>query len=582
MRDSEQFNTLMRLPHRRFALGLNAPILVRHIGARLEVTGDQDEDPLTARDSLIGRQRGTALIEKLNYGLQKIQLACGHTPKTIQVFALDHKHITDTHIARSRTLINSLPRLPPELQEWRGRIQVDILAEAYFITLVLDQKNSKDCAHDIGEVEQALCSNHGQVPRTDEFLDTYYEAVWDQLREFLKDGFAELPGNRFTEFRGIVLRDLNSPYRKGSGTRSESLPVPQFDRSVTESARTSLRAWVTRNQAFLANVMQIKQASQDNDRDANCVLCGLLDGDAIYASSVRQTATEPTSRPHEAPRSKTPADTPPLRYFMLYNGLSKFQLGRLVRRTHQLGELRCACVLDYDQVIAASSRIRVLGNRIDHWLTTKDDGAVTTLTDQQLKDAHEELNSIAFGDIPGGLLYRINRSRYYAETFRQRIKEMRVQRLEGWQSYDDFFRRNLYPTFDQIDQIGARYAALANRINRLTVACNQTNIESMMVEVAALLRLGDVVGGAAFTYYGGHVLAKVVDGLWHLATQAAHAEASTAAPVSVGPPVPSLAIEIFCFAIALLAWMWIRKRILPYDRLAGGPGKNSLERPVAQ
>jgi hypothetical protein len=501
MESSVQFDTVMRLPHRRHAFGVNAPALFRHIGFRIE---EQDDNPLTAIDSAISVSRRDKLITRVNEALKYLQEET-HTDD-LYSFCLSTEGRENNRLLVSETLLIDLKTPPKTLSGWRSRLRLDMYDEYYFVTLILDQKDSNDRALHICQIEQRLCSGKKQKVSNARFLQTYYHTIWFTLDKFIGEGLRKFPGKRFTEFRGIALRELTNPFRQ-SGTAGGTHKIHSVDESLGCKSRNLLRAWVTSNDTFVSEVLQLKQSTGAAERDANCVLSELLDGGAIYLSSVRQ--------------APTPATTPPLRYFILYNGLSKYQLGRLIRRTHVLGELRCAAVLDMELLEEASNGIRSLGNHIDDLLGKKNKSA--SLTDDELRSVQESLNKLASSKIPGGLLYRVNRSRYYATNFQERIKEMRVRPLEGWQSYSEFFRRNLYPQFDLIDQIGKRYEVLAERVNRLTNARNAEKLNEFENNSLKLVRqmndfnatmlriqdLGEWIALTAFTYYGGHIVATL-------------------------------------------------------------------------
>jgi hypothetical protein len=442
----------------------------------------------------------------MNAGLLEIQKLCGIPASEHRRFITADEQDGPLLLSRSKTFAQTLKNLPPFLQGWRVRIRIDIQNEHFFVTLLIDQERPEGSHEAICAIEKTLADKEARNGADNsgkqwtDFFGTYYETLWRRLdNEFLKPAFDKFPGKRFTEFRGIVLRDVeNNLCRRAPNSIAapkETLVLPGNDER--EASRQSLRDWITRNESFLNEIMQIVRSSKDNDRDANCVLSEVLDGMGVYASSVRPTvvSSETDVRKEEIT---------PLRYFILYNGLSRYQLGRLVRLTHRLGELRCAAVLDHRSLLKASTRIRTLGNLVDKYLRDKQG----TLDDLQLREALIQMNEIASSNIPGGLIHRINRSRLYSTTFRQAMEDMRAKRIEGWQSYEAFFRRNLYPMFEQISQIGHRYAALADRINRLTVARNTTGMRELVEAILRIQKLADVIGIAAFTYYIGHILAK--------------------------------------------------------------------------
>jgi len=498
MESSDQFETVMRLPHRRHAFGVNAPALFRHIGLRIET---QDENPLTATDPTTSTERRDDLIVKLNDALKRLQ---EHRARGDDIYSFCNSVQTSdkNRLLISETLLIELKTPPPpaQFEGWRLRFRLDMYDEYYFITLILDQRGreSHQRAREICELEDQLSSGHEPATpaQSQQFLNAHYDTIWTQIDGFLARALEQFPGRRFTEFRGIALRELTNPLRRDTG---DTHKISKLSQEASNQSRDLLRAWVARNETFVSEVLQLKQWSGVTDQDANCVLSELLGGGAIYFSSVRQ-AHVPSATD----------DPPPLRYFILYNGLSRYQLGRLIRRTHVLGELRCAAVLDFDLLEEASAGLRSLGNHIDNLLVRE--GA--SLTDRQLKMIQHLLNRLASSRIPGGLLYRVNRSRLYVNTFQQRIEEMRVSALEGWQSYSEFFRRNLYPQFEQVDQIGKRYEMLAERVNRLTHARNAEKLNDFQNAMIRIQRLGEIIGLAAFTYYGGHILASVLMVIW--------------------------------------------------------------------
>jgi hypothetical protein len=212
------------------------------------------------------------------------------------------------------------------------------------------------------------------------------------------------------------------------------------------------------------------------DEDASArggepVVCGMLDGKALYAASLGEWG----------PGIERPQ---PIRHLLVYAGHSYSQLGRLVRRMQVLGELRHAAILDYGPdglgakkgLREASREIRVLGGQLTAATSdiTADAGrlnASKTLgkeigTMTRLSYFINELAGIS-GIVDGGLTHRIEQSRYYANEFQAAIKHLRLVRIGDWQPYDDFVQRYILHLFARIDRIGNRYEALGRRVDRL-------------------------------------------------------------------------------------------------------------------
>jgi uncharacterized membrane-anchored protein len=168
-------------------------------------------------------------------------------------------------------------------------------------------------------------------------------------------------------------------------------------------------------------------------------------------------------------------------------------------------------------IVRASAQIRSLGNKIDSILMRSQPQNDTTLDPHELRDIQDQLNAIQSGVKPGGLSYRVARSRYYADAFQKRVTEMRIHRLDGFEPYDIFIARNLYQVFNFISTVGVRYQALAERTLRLATSHNVERMTNMTSEINAvqqkvlkIQRLGEAIGIGAFAYYVGHIISLFI------------------------------------------------------------------------
>src|ERR1043165_7143312 len=412
-----QHSHAMAIPDRRPAYGVNAPALFRHTGFRIE---DPHKNPLTATDDPDANRRRETFVSDLNRALAKIQRICGVSQPV--AFLTEDDEQTENTIPITNTLLTSFGTLPSALSGWRARLLIDIHSEYYFLTFILDQPSTRETVSEIAEIEHNLSTEGCAAVDIKAFIDRFYDDVWEILGGHLEGSLDELPGQRFTEFRAIALRDTEGPFVKNRHEHHDRFTIPEIGSSDFAAARQSLRAWLTRNAQCIHAILQFDAFTKKVDQDANCILCEVLDGAGVYGSSVRQALSGQSGIEAGGDAAAAHGAIQPLRYFLLYNGLSKYQLGRLVRRTHIMGELRVAAVLDGPLLRRASSRIRSLGNRIDTLLTDKDEAA--TLADDELDSVLQELNRIN-SLVPGGLMYRVNRSRYYVNAFRERMADMR-------------------------------------------------------------------------------------------------------------------------------------------------------------
>ncbi len=374
------------------------------------------------------------------------------------------------------------------------------------------------------------------------------------------------PGKPFTEFRGAAI-DI------GNGRRSPQQAIVEewaADAGIAgRQRRQSLRLCLNRNRDLFRALLEVREASLpgEPDPDVNCVLCEVLDGNAIYGSSLAKV--------------EVGASHKPLRYFVLSNGLSGYQLGRLLRRLHVLGELRLAAMLDLQKLRRAGIEIRALGNWIiaeQHGEGTADaksahgsKGAKIDFTKLQQKliaiaylppppnpsipsQADDKNTSQTDPSIAGGLPYRVNRSRSYAQAFKNRVIELRVRRLEGWEPYDLFVQRTLYQEFDFIDAVGRRYEAMEARVQRLTQAQNLGELEEVERDMRHILAIGEIIGWTAFAYYLSRILTEIGEPLCHKVS------ALPVCPWLGKPHNASFASALAAAVLALLLGIAFKKR----------------------
>jgi hypothetical protein len=208
-----------------------------------------------------------------------------------------------------------------------------------------------------------------------------------------------------------------------------------------------------------------------------CAVNYMLDGRALYMS---------TLGPPQLQRAASPADERIPVEFIVYahqrfnerTVVNKWQLGRLVNQLLLLGTLRLCALKDVKLLHEAGQHLGMLEESTqeakDAIALTEADASASPVdigrrqsaasrnaeAMRRIGEAHKKLNDITgtFLRTTGtGLLYRIERSRYYVQQFDANVKLLRIQRLEGDQPYDQFIRRRLGSEFDFINRLGIRY-----------------------------------------------------------------------------------------------------------------------------
>ena len=566
MADSQQSHRAIALLHRRPAYAVNAPALLRHVCFRAE-------DSIEAASVTMAALKRAILIADLNLVLLSIQSRCGATalssfrmpvvPSSVnesreveteraslaaKMLAAEklrppeggHERLVD----RTQTMLIRLPAPGAALAQWRARICIDLHGEYYSLTYILDQLDPQSAGHKKGEhhagspkpkarhdgepdfsatlfravaQEMSQAAEHQDTAarparhHTDysHYLDWWYRDIWARFDADALPAAYPFPGIPFAEFYGIAMQTERHP---DAGTESSGHdPIIWPGASDEATRRKDLYSFVNANRDFLRGILQLAPGDDGSDKDANCVLCTMLWGSAIYGSSLGRPPSPGTDPGEEtAPRAPPPRPVP-LQYFVVSHGWSKYLLGRILRRLNALGELRSAAVLDLSLLDRASERMRALRNEIDEQLHTRDPNRDSaTLEHGHLHRVQGTLNEIADSEINGGLLARVGRSRAYAADFKQRMEDMGFGRIDGWEPYDVFMHRNLFKTLEYIDAIGSRFEGLAATMQRLTAARNLHEVAEVERDIAHIQRIGEIIGWTAFAYYGGQLLATML------------------------------------------------------------------------
>ncbi|MEO1786594.1 MAG: DUF3422 family protein [Pseudomonadota bacterium] len=296
------------------------------------------------------------------------------------------------------------------------------------------------------------------------FMDMIYDGFWsDHLagtedpRVFLDSLGLDHPYQTVAIFKGMVLRRADNEdqfadhceqllvdlepettidrpvvveqYLTPPPNKDISAGVPGNHR-LTDPNFVALQRMLNRHPGFFTRILGFRRARlrSDDYQGGNAILCGFLDGLAIFGSSFG----------HEQETDGTVAES---NYFMLYDGPSRNQLARLIRRIHFCGDNRLFALIDYRLVREAADRLRAILRRLEDLNSRRETSAeqVKHLTIQVEQETRK---------VRGGLRYRISRTAYYWSTLQDRITNLRTRRIVGWQTYDEFVARIFGPQVD--------------------------------------------------------------------------------------------------------------------------------------
>jgi hypothetical protein len=312
------------------------------------------------------------------------------------------------------------------------------------------------------------------------------------LRDLIKEGAF----NRvFADFRGLILSDQ---------------VVNLFeDAEFTDGDRRS--RWGQNAKRKLLPLIQPGGGRLRNECAANY----MLDGHAFYLGTVGPQLVSTTMD------ERNPGE------FIVYASqrpdssktfVNKWQLGRLVNQILLLDTLRLCALKDVKPLHEAGRQFA----RLD--LSTQEAGDATLLFDvgamDLIRKTHQNLSGITgefLRNTGSGLLYRIERSRYYVQQFEENLRQLRITRLEGDQPYDQFIKRRLGSEFDFIDRLGIRYARAAGDLvtlgQKVALLQNQLAITQNKIQssIYTIQEWGEFALLAALVpYYVVHLLEKIV------------------------------------------------------------------------
>jgi hypothetical protein len=262
-----------------------------------------------------------------------------------------------------------------------------------------------------------------------------------------------------------------------------------------------------------------------------CAANYMLDGHALYMSTLGPQS------PSGSWKQRIPVE------FIIYahqrrgdrTVVNKWQLGRLVNQILLLGTLRLCALKDVSSLHEAGRQLSLLDQsmqRAREAIASTEDraqikagksGSPTREGEQAtgaesvmelIGTAHRKLNEITgifLKKTASGLLYRIERSRYYVKQFEENVKLLRIKRLEGDQPYDQFIRRRLGSEFDFIDRLGIRYERATR--NMVTLDQNYLSMKANQIDedIHAIQKYGEFVLLAALVpYYVTHLAVLVL------------------------------------------------------------------------
>lgn len=240
----------------------------------------------------------------------------------------------------------------------------------------------------------------------------------------------------------------------------------------------------------------------------------------------------------------------PTTFVLLSRLTNRLQIGRLVDRVYLLDSVRVAALFDLRFLTKAGDDLRDLASEVSAFMQkdrplSEQPGFSSTIDSFRQRTAKLGL------ECDGGIEYRIERSRYYVSQLRETVKTFRIDRIEGFQQFDEFVQRRFYSTYDYIDRIGQR---LNNQKRDLDFIADQVQAEQLLgvsqsnlerqsylariqINLLELQIIGEAFLVIPATYYLGHIINEIRDSIidrgagWTFYTYAAIFAASVAVAI---------------------------------------------------
>jgi len=519
---SSQYEDLGDEAHKKGAVSVGAPALVSHLGMFFEEgAADPGAQTPLSRGSIIKNAR--AVLDLLDS--RSLESQRPDRDKT-EFFPDDKDKIKQTEkILRNKIdwSTTDTETVFCKIDGHMAKIIVEVHSDYFTITTIVDFSKrppedtlglnhfrcfeSKNTPGPLVACAGAFGAYMAQVldPENPAKLEAALEAKQFMHNEFWSELFKILFGSLpekfdksvhiFADFRGLVLQA-----RKQVELFNKEGPAKPYRKSAKKV-----------NVELALDIL--KPAFNLGDKNLHMrelVACTMLREQVVYMSPLGSSVVAGNREPQKGVHV-------PVFYALCVSDINRWQIGRLIHRINTLGTLRLLALRDLQSIRITSLQIRNIGRKLDQ-VTLNGNSHFT-----DTKDIHKRLTAIANDigeigkDISGGLSYRVYRAAFFSTTFKSVVQDLDVQRIEGWQPYDEFVRRRLYSAYDFIARVGERMTRLQKRlqtkfseVQMQNFQANTENIAEIQDKIHDSHKIQHVIELIAVGYYGGYILYYVL------------------------------------------------------------------------
>jgi hypothetical protein len=248
-------------------------------------------------------------------------------------------------------------------------------------------------------------------------------------------------GNLFADFRGVIISEKAVRFSDNDFFEDRKSP------SWGEEAKRKLLPFLN--------------AGCEKVREYEYAINYMADGHALYMSSLAPQLSNADTSSYTPLEFIVYAHQQREAFGKKYVVVNKWQLGRIITQLHRLGAIRLLALVDLDKLREAGRGLRELDEQTQHGNDGLDVSAGLL---SRVREKFISLTTNFVHDTAYGLIYRVERSRYYVSQFFSGVKLLRIHPLEGDQTYQQFVERRMGSEFDFIDRLWRRYERAVNRL----------------------------------------------------------------------------------------------------------------------
>lgn len=524
----DEYSLVLSGAHRRRVTPMGAPALTRHLAFWNPVVPTLPSEASLPESYIRGRNEPERLLKRalvadhcvseIYRGLLELQRGEGNdlvrgltADETVSDYVPLFATVIDRttgRVCEGSNIVTDTYRSVKLEFFWRDlltKMSWELHAEYLVLTTIIDLSGLSSNDHSRYPASNTLVETVTNICTADHVTEQYevdrwrreiYEDVWSDFNEEVLTCLREkigLLGLVFADFRGLVVRPSTTSAR--------------FSLPLVESIRSRFSA---EREVDYCDISELNHAvpfiSRSHEIDTEFTVSYFLDRRAIYSTALgRQTGH--LARPIPMP----------LQYFLYEKTLNPWQLGRLVYRIHRAGTARLAAIMHFNGLRQANSILGEIEVKMEEAIAIPP-GKDPAKRRQTLMDLSDEISRklalVAKLGLEPSLESRVERSRYYVSQFRTTVESLRIQRIEGYQPYDQFVSQRMAPMFDYIDRLGRKFSRVQQ--DRLLLASRIQALGSLYETklIANAQRLADIgLSCVLGPYYVAYILSHGTIGL---------------------------------------------------------------------